>query len=107
MEWMILPFKRYADFGGRSRRKEYWMFLLFNVIVCLVLGGASIAMRPLHTAMDVAPVSPFVALRGFWLLGLYGLFSFIPSLAVHVRRFHDQTGRAGSICWRLFPMLGA
>ncbi|MFN4020018.1 MAG: DUF805 domain-containing protein, partial [Erythrobacter sp.] len=30
MHWMILPLKRYADFSGRSRRKEFWMFQLLN-----------------------------------------------------------------------------
>ncbi len=39
MEWMILPFKRYADFQGRSRRMEFWMFQLLNAIVALVLAG--------------------------------------------------------------------
>ena len=42
MEWMFLPYKRYADFSGRSRRKEYWMFILFTVIVyaaLVFLGG--------------------------------------------------------------------
>ena len=33
MEWMFMPLKRYADFSGRSRRKEYWMFVLLFVIV--------------------------------------------------------------------------
>jgi uncharacterized membrane protein YhaH (DUF805 family) len=39
MEWMILPFKRYADFKGRSRRREFWMFQLLNLILATVLAG--------------------------------------------------------------------
>ena len=35
MDWMLLPYKRYADFSGRSRRKEYWMFTLFIFLVYL------------------------------------------------------------------------
>ncbi len=38
MEWMLMPLKRYADFSGRSRRKEYWMFLLFEIILFTVVG---------------------------------------------------------------------
>ena len=43
MQWMVLPFSRYAVFTGRSCRMEYWMFVLFNVILtaalmCIVLG---------------------------------------------------------------------
>ena len=33
MEWMLMPLRRYADFSGRSRRKEYWMFTLFILLV--------------------------------------------------------------------------
>lgn len=37
MEWMLMPYRRYADFSGRSRRKEYWMFILFTAIVYAVV----------------------------------------------------------------------
>ncbi|MCP5396490.1 MAG: DUF805 domain-containing protein [Sphingomonadaceae bacterium] len=37
MDWMLMPYKRYAEFTGRSRRKEYWMFQLFILIVYIVL----------------------------------------------------------------------
>src|SRR5689334_21737787 len=40
MEWMMLPFKRYADFSGRSRRREYWMFTLFNILVFIAIAIA-------------------------------------------------------------------
>ena len=47
MEWMLLPLKRYADFSGRSRRMEYWMFTLFNLLVvaglAIVLGAIGYA----------------------------------------------------------------
>ena len=38
MEWMLMPLQRYADFQGRSRRKEYWMFLLGVFIAAIILG---------------------------------------------------------------------
>ena len=37
LQWMILPYRRYFDFSGRSRRKEYWMFALFNILVSIVI----------------------------------------------------------------------
>ena len=37
MEWMTLPLKRYADFSGRSRRKEYWMFVVLQIIVAAIM----------------------------------------------------------------------
>ena len=35
MNWYLKVLKQYADFGGRSRRKEYWFFFLFNMIFCV------------------------------------------------------------------------
>ena len=36
MHWYIDVLKKYAVFNGRARRKEYWMFFLFNIIVAIV-----------------------------------------------------------------------
>lgn len=38
MEWYIGALKKYAEFSGRSRRKEYWLFMLFNFVISIVLG---------------------------------------------------------------------
>jgi uncharacterized membrane protein YhaH (DUF805 family) len=99
MEWMILPFKRYADFSGRSRRKEYWMFQLFNVLIVVALVAIIIAGAP---EMNSSPYSDVTVAEepgvlfsvGIGLAVLYWLISFIPGLAVFVRRLHD-TGRSG------------
>lgn len=103
MEWMILPFKRYADFQGRSRRKEYWMFTLLNIIVFSVLAGpfffsfmsASMtnagdpaAQEAAMTAMMEGGAS--LSVIGVGLYALYALAAFIPSIAVTVRRLHDR-----------------
>ncbi|MET4131287.1 uncharacterized membrane protein YhaH (DUF805 family) [Porphyrobacter sp. MBR-155] len=103
MRWMILPFKRYADFHGRSRRMEYWMFQLLNSVVTLVLITPFI-----YTIVSVTMALPddpnilaaaYLEITTDWmslpmiclaLLGLYILASFIPLLAVTVRRMHDR-----------------
>ncbi|MDD3800199.1 MAG: DUF805 domain-containing protein, partial [Novosphingobium sp.] len=46
MYWMLLPYRRYFDFSGRSRRKEYWMFVLFQFIVMTVLVGLLLSGMP-------------------------------------------------------------
>ena len=38
MSWYLKVLKKYAVFSGRARRKEYWMFYLFNIIVSVALG---------------------------------------------------------------------
>ncbi|MFK4873113.1 DUF805 domain-containing protein [Novosphingobium sp. ZW T3_23] len=97
LEYMILPFKRYADFKGRSLRIEYWGFALLNFIVFAVILGISMvlglsfdAFQQLEQGGD--PSALFGA--GFFVLvglaGIYSLAVFIPSIAVAVRRFHDR-----------------
>ena len=44
MSWMFMPLRRYADFNGRSRRKEYWMWTLFNMIVVGILTAVLLGM---------------------------------------------------------------
>ena len=80
MEWMFLPYKRYADFTGRSRRLEFWMFMLFCWLVGFVGFFALLAASgPFNDAAgDAGPAFTVVGA----LLGLFGLGSIIPAVAV-------------------------
>ncbi len=83
MDWYMMVWKKYAQFSGRSRRKELWMFTLFNILIALVLCVGSIALRE--------------NVGGKILMGLYWIYLvaiIIPCLAVGARRLHD-TGRSG------------
>ena len=95
MEWMMMPLQRYADFSGRSRRKEYWMFFLFVIIVALVLG---IIEGVLGLTGMIGPYGPLTAL---FLLGII-----IPGIAVQVRRFHDQDKTGWFVLLGLIPIVG-
>jgi len=110
MEWMILPFKRYADFSGRSRRKEYWMFTLLNIIIYTVLYGfiiASMGPAVMDAAMQAeAGLEPTIAPTGMMVLVVYALAVFIPSLAVMVRRFHDQDKSGWFVLLIFIPFVG-
>ncbi len=86
MNWYLLPFKKYATFSGRSRRQEYWMFFLFNLIISIVLAI-------LDQLLGLKLTSEGVSNTGV-LGGIYSLVTFIPGLAVAVRRLHD-TNRSG------------
>lgn len=106
MEWMMLPLKRYFDFNGRSRRKEFWMWVLGVVIATIVLGmidsmlglGGNSSMG-MPGASDSYGVS--ASASGGLLTNLFALCILIPNLAVGVRRLHD-TGRTG--LWILLPL---
>lgn len=104
MEWMLMPLKRYAEFSGRSRRMEYWMFVLFQVLLFVVFGiiagvlvGGAASMGAGSTSGGVSGgVVGMVASLG--VLGLVfaivWLGLLIPAIAVAVRRLHD-TSRSG------------
>jgi uncharacterized membrane protein YhaH (DUF805 family) len=90
LEWYLKVLKNYVGFQGRARRKEYWMFVLFSVIVSIVL-------TIIESILSVSQV----------LTGLYSLAILLPSLAVGVRRLHD-TGRSGWwLLIGLIPLIGA
>jgi uncharacterized membrane protein YhaH (DUF805 family) len=94
MEYYTGALKKYAEFKGRARRKEFWMFVLFNLIISI---GLSIIDSVLGTKTA----------NGTGLLNsLYSLAVIIPSIAVAVRRLHD-TNHSGWV-WFLFliPIVG-
>ncbi|QDU07706.1 DUF805 domain-containing protein [Gimesia aquarii] len=91
MNWYLEVLKKYAEFNGRARRMEYWMFTLFNFIIAFVLNMlVGFVGEPMLVALPA----------------LYGLFVFIPGIAVTVRRLHD-TGRSGWWILIVFvPLIG-
>ena len=95
MNWYIEVLKKYAVFSGRARRKEYWMFFLFNTIIALIIGL-------IEGFAGIAPKSDQSVLAT-----LYTLAVLLPALAVGVRRLHD-TGRSGWwLLIALVPIIGA
>jgi uncharacterized membrane protein YhaH (DUF805 family) len=87
MEWMLMPIKRYADFSGRSRRQEYWMFVLFQILLTLAVALVFFIVGGMGTDGKMSTMGGVLA--GIVGLAYLGLF-FIPSIAVGIRRWHDQ-----------------
>jgi len=108
MEWMTLPLKRYADFSGRSRRLEYWMYTLFLVLVTfasiILAVSISVAVAGGNSKSATAPLL-LVALIGFFFLAYLAVL--VPTLAVQVRRFHDQDLSGWFVLLGFIPYLGA
>jgi uncharacterized membrane protein YhaH (DUF805 family) len=106
MEWMLLPYRRYADFSGRSRRKEYWLFALFQFIVSIAIFGIMVAGRlPVDQATGQTDFGPTFS-AGIVLFAIFSLGSFMPALAVAVRRFHDQDKSGWMLLLYLIPYVG-
>ncbi len=95
MSWYIAALKKYSIFTGRSRRKEYWFFALFNFIISIILGV-------IDGVLGFATGGTSIGI----LSGIYGLAIIIPGLAVTIRRLHD-IGRSGWwIFINLIPLIG-
>jgi uncharacterized membrane protein YhaH (DUF805 family) len=95
MNWYLQVLKNYATFEGRARRREYWFFALFYVLVFIVLLTVDGVTGTINKEVGLGLLS-----------GVYILATIIPSFAVTVRRLHD-TDRSG--WWLLIgfiPVLG-
>ncbi|WBH15284.1 DUF805 domain-containing protein [Sphingomonas radiodurans] len=96
--WITLPLKRYADFKGRSSRKEFWMFQLVFVAIGVIamIGGVDL-------------LAGTGGLGGLTLLltWLALIALIVPLLAVQVRRLHDQDRSGWLAAFNLLPYVGA
>lgn len=104
LDYALLPLKRYADFSGRSRRKEYWSFALLMIVVTVVLSFVSGAGAVFMDPMSATSGAGFG--MGVILLILFCLAVFVPSIAVQVRRFHDQDKSGWFVLLNFIPYLG-
>lgn len=96
MDWYIKALKNYINFKDRARRKEYWFFVLFNVIAGIVLGIVDNMTGTLNQE------------TGYGLLsGIYSLLVFLPALGVSVRRLHDTDRSGWWILIAFIPIIGA
>lgn len=102
---MFTALKNFRDFKGRSPRKEYWLFILLEVL----LFGLLPAVIRLCTAplSNCCPDAAFYI--GYWshyLLNILQALFLVPLFAVTCRRMHDIGKTGYEICWLLLPVVG-
>lgn len=96
MSWYLEVLKKYATFSGRARRKEYWMFVLFNIIFSIMA-----------TVLD-SVIGTRDPDTGYGIInGLYSLAVLLPGLAVSARRLHDIGKSGWWLLIVLIPIIGA
>jgi len=95
MQWYIMVLQRYAEFEGRSRRTEYWMFVLFHFIVSVVLNVVGMAIDAI-IGIGATVILP----------SLYYLATLLPALGVTIRRLHDTNRTGWWILISLVPVIG-
>ncbi len=88
MDWYIKALKNYVNFTGRARRKEFWLFFLFNILIMLSFSFIATTIKETDKFMQ-------------GLFVFYGLGIIIPSISAIVRRLHD-IGKSG---WWIFIIL--
>jgi uncharacterized membrane protein YhaH (DUF805 family) len=95
MDWYMQGWRKFAVFQGRSRRREYWTFLLVNPAIVGLLAVVD------HMS------GMFSKEAGIGLLSfLFCLAIVLPSIAVGIRRLHD-IGRSGWwMLLNLIPLVG-
>ena len=89
MDWYLNCWTKYATFAGRARRKEYWMFVLWNAIF----------------AFGVGVLDALVGGGGV-LFTLFSLAYLLPWLSVNVRRLHDTDRSGWWILVSFIPLVG-
>ncbi|HCC50725.1 MAG TPA: DUF805 domain-containing protein [Porphyromonadaceae bacterium] len=91
MNFYVDAWKKFATFGGRSRRKEFWFFLLINGAIGYLLGL----------------ITGSLGMAGMIIQAVFGLAILVPAIAVSIRRLHD-IGKSG---WWVFincvPLIGS
>ena len=83
MSWYLKALKNYVGFSGRARRREYWFFTLFSLLMTIALSILDLIIFNLSSETVLGMFT-----------GAYALAVFIPTLAVAFRRLHD-TGKSG------------
>jgi uncharacterized membrane protein YhaH (DUF805 family) len=95
VKWYIKALKKYAVFQGRAGLKEYWSFVLFNIIINFVL------------ALVDSKTGNFGAEARVGLFGsIYNMAVMIPGIAVSVRRLHDTDRSGWWMLIGLIPVIG-
>ncbi len=92
MNYYTRAFGNYFNFSGRDSRKQYWMFILINVVISLLL-----------QMICGLILGQYI---GGIITGLYSLVLLIPSLAILVRRLHDVNKSGFWYFIWLIPIIG-
>ncbi|MBL6447438.1 DUF805 domain-containing protein [Fulvivirga sp. 29W222] len=96
MYWYLIAFRKYTRFYGRARRREFWMFMLFNILFML-----------LAIVIDAKAGTAFIGFGVGLFTITYMLVAFLPTLSVSVRRLHDIGEGSQMLLFGLVPLFGA
>jgi uncharacterized membrane protein YhaH (DUF805 family) len=96
MSWFLTVLKKYAVFSGRAQRAEYWYYILFYILIGIGL-----------TFIDYVTGTYDPETGSGLTVSLFALATFLPSLAVAVRRLHDTDRSGWWVLIALIPVIGS
>jgi uncharacterized membrane protein YhaH (DUF805 family) len=107
----VYCFKHYADFKGRARRQEFWMFQLAIAILFTVLAFAfGFSMAFVYEDNDYGTEDETIlgfGVLSFIVIFIISIFAVIlPSYAVTARRLHDMGMSGWWILGMFVPFVG-
>lgn len=91
MKWYFRAIYKYFNFSGRARREEFWVFMIFNLLVIYLV---SIINTYFNTE--------YLSIAGY----IFSVLVFIPSVAVLLRRLHDTGKNGWNMLLILIPIIG-
>ena len=91
MNYYLDAWKKFSEFDGRSRRKEFWIFALINVAINYLINF----------------LIPYLGLVGWIIMGAFGLAILLPTIAVAIRRMHDIGKSGWWVCINFVPLIGS
>ncbi|MCS6776379.1 MAG: DUF805 domain-containing protein [Chloroherpetonaceae bacterium] len=93
MRWYFTALRKYAVFRGRARRREYWMFFLWNAIFGFLISRVDVLLGTWDEESRMGQIS-----------SLYSLAMVVPNFAIIVRRLHDIGKSGWNVLWLLFAL---
>jgi uncharacterized membrane protein YhaH (DUF805 family) len=101
MNWYLRVLKKYAVFSGRARRKEYWYFILFSIIIMIILSIFDVMLGNSSSVFEARRLYDMNRLED-----IYALIVLLPTIAVSVRRLHDTNHSGWWLLIVLIPLIG-
>ena len=104
MKYYLKVMMEYSVFHGRSIRREYWYFVLFNTLFVIV---AMLLDNLLGTNFKYDTNGVITSTHYGWIYSMYTCAAIVPSLSVLVRRLHDIGKSGWMVLIAFIPIIGA
>ncbi|MFV0574704.1 MAG: DUF805 domain-containing protein [Vibrio sp.] len=96
MQYYLLALKNYANFKGRTTRKEFWMFALFSMLAVIIMVFLDAMLGTVNPESGVGILT-----------SIYSLLTLIPNISITVRRLHDTNRSGWFYLLIIIPLIGA